>query len=116
VVLEKKLRRVLVGSHQFSVSNFILNRIPLYRPKVGVGVEKGFSLLSSHVSFRPFILPSFDVGDAIMKAKNKRVSMDSHQSRPTNVEAKAKLKYQNLLQEYLELQKVSLFYLNNYIL
>jgi hypothetical protein len=51
VVLEKKLRRVLVGSHQFSVSNFILNRIPLYRPKVGVGVEKGFSLLSSHVSF-----------------------------------------------------------------
>ncbi|XP_059460947.1 uncharacterized protein LOC132190083 [Corylus avellana] len=40
-----------------------------------------------------------------MKAKMKRVSMDSHQSRPTNVEAKAKLKYQNLLQDYLELQK-----------
>lgn len=68
------------------------------------------------VSFQPFILLSFDVGDAIMKAKMKRVSMDSHQSRPMNEEAKAKLKYQNLLQDYLELQKVSLFYLNNYIL
>lgn len=31
--------------------------------------------------------------------------MDSHQSRPMNEEAKAKLKYQNLLQDYLELQK-----------
>jgi hypothetical protein len=64
-------------------------------------------------SFQPFILLSFDVGDAIMKAMMKRVSMDSHQSRPMNEEAKAKLKYQNLLQDYLELQKVSLLYLKN---
>jgi hypothetical protein len=48
-----------------------------------------------------------------MKAMMKRVSMDSHQSRPMNEEAKAKLKYQNLLQDYLELQKVSLLYLKN---
>lgn len=39
-----------------------------------------------------------------MKTKMKRVSMDSHQSRPIDG-GRVKVKYQNLLQDYLELQK-----------
>lgn len=39
----------------------------------------------------------------------KRVSMDSHQSRPIDG-GRVKVKYQNLLQDYLELQKVSIFF------
>ncbi|GMY29173.1 ribosomal RNA small subunit methyltransferase G [Fagus crenata] len=35
----------------------------------------------------------------------ERVSMDSHQSLPIDEEARVKIKYQNLLQDYLELQK-----------
>ena len=36
--------------------------------------------------------------------------MDSHQSLPIDEEARVKIKYQNLLQDYLELQKVSIFF------
>lgn len=39
----------------------------------------------------------------------KRVSMDSHQSRPIDG-GSSKVKYQNLLQDYFELQKVSIFF------
>lgn len=52
---------------------------------------------------------SFDVEEAILKTKMKRVSMDSHQSRPIDG-GRAKVKYQSLLQDYLELQKVSIFF------
>ncbi|KAF5456828.1 hypothetical protein F2P56_026264 [Juglans regia] len=42
----------------------------------------------------------------MLKTKMKRVvSMDPYQSRPINEEARVNLKYQILLQEYLELQK-----------
>lgn len=54
----------------------------------------------------------------MLKTKMKRVvSLDpNYQSRPINEEARVNLKYQILLQEYLELQKVSNFCTINYIL
>lgn len=52
---------------------------------------------------------SFDIEKAILKTKMKRISMDSHQSRPIDG-GSSKVKYQNLLQDYFELQKVSIFF------
>lgn len=48
-------------------------------------------------------------GEAILKTMMKRVSVNSHQSRLIDEDARIKHRHQSLLQDYLELQKVRAF-------
>ena len=51
------------------------------------------------------------IGDASLRKKMKRVPLASWEPRALDEEVKVRFKHQSLLQEFLELQKVRVFFL-----